>query len=220
MRPLRIRRSHLSIAVLPALFAAAVAIAGCEPRVEEPLPPARSENPSRPITPAETAKNTQAASKPTRCIKPTPDKPARTVPPGPNPACPPDDLAEPPKLRTGSVVFPDAGGKEITVEIVDTEKTKARGLMYRKEMPENHGMIFIFDRRKNHTFWMHNTCIPLDMLFIDDDGVIVGIEENTPTLDDSTFQVGCPSRNVLEVNAGFTRKHGIKAGQRIEYRGI
>lgn len=220
MRPLRPCRSHLSLAVLPSLLAAAVVIAGCEPRVDEPLPPARAESPSRPITPADTSKSTQAPAKPARCIKPTPDKPARSVPPGANPACPPDDLAEPPKLRTGTIVFPDAGGKEVTVEIVDTEKTKARGLMYRKEMPENHGMIFLFDRRRNHTFWMHNTCIPLDMLFIDDDGVIVGIEENAPTLDDSTFQVGCPSRNVLEVHAGFTRKHGIKAGQRIEYRGI
>ena len=87
-------------------------------------------------------------------------------------------------------------------------------------MAENHGKIFLFDRRKNHTFWMHNTSISLDMLFIDDDGTIVGIEENTPTLDDYTFQGGCPSRNVLEVNAGFTRKHGIKAGQRIQMKGI
>ena len=229
MRPLRPCRSDLSLAVLPAILAAAAAVAilgaGCEPRVEEPLPPARVENPtSAGATSAEAARGAKteaekATAKP-RCIKPTPDKPARTVPPGPNPACPPDDLATPPKLRTGTVVFPEAGGKEVTVEIVDTEQTKARGLMYRKAMPENQGMIFLFDRRKNHTFWMHNTCIPLDMLFIDDDGVIVGIEENTPTMDDSTFQVGCPSRHVLEVNAGFTRKHGIKAGQRIELRGI
>jgi hypothetical protein len=220
MRSPRPRRSRLSLAVL--LLAAAVAIqgAGCEPRVEEPLPPARSESPSSAA--ATSAKASTAGQNPAkpRCIKPTPDKPARSVPPGPNPACPPDDLAEPPKLRTASVVFPDAGGREVSVEIVDTEKNKARGLMYRKEMPENHGMIFLFDQRKNHTFWMHNTCISLDMIFIDDDGVIVGIEENTPTLDDSTFHVGCPSRNVLEVNAGFTRKHGIKAGQRVEYRGI
>jgi hypothetical protein len=214
MRPLRPCRSHLS--ALPALLAAAIAIAACEPRVEEPIPPPRTESPAA-ATQAKTAAKPPA---PQRCIKPTPEKPARTVPPGPNPACPPDDLASPPKLRTASVVFPDAGGKEISVEIVDTEATKARGLMYRKDMAENHGMIFLFDRRKNHTFWMHNTCIPLDMLFLDDDGTIVGIEENTPTLNDSTFEVGCPSRNVLEVNAGFTRKHGIKAGQRVELRGI
>ena len=81
-------------------------------------------------------------------------------------------------------------------------------------------MIFLFEERENHTFWMHNTCIPLDMLFLDDDGTIVGIQENTPTMNDSTFDVGCPSRNVLEVNAGFTRKYGIKAGQRVELRGI
>lgn len=224
MRPLRPRRPAFSLAAVPALLAAAAALSiaafGCEPRVEEPLPSPRAESPAGNTAVAAPAKTQAAPTAKPRCIKPTPDQPARTVPKGPNPACPPDDLATPPKLRTGSIVFPDAGGKEISVEIVDTEKNKARGLMYRKEMPENHGMIFIFDQRRNHTFWMHNTCIPLDMLFIDDDGVIVGIEENVPTLDDSTFQVGCASRNVLEVNAGFTRKFGVKAGQRIQYRGI
>ena len=81
-------------------------------------------------------------------------------------------------------------------------------------------MIFVFEEPTNHSFWMHNTCIPLDMLYIDDDGTIVGIEENTPTMDDSTFAVGCPARYVLEVNAGWTRKRGVAAGQRVKFDSI
>jgi uncharacterized membrane protein (UPF0127 family) len=62
---------------------------------------------------------------------------------------------------------------------------------------------------------MHNTCIPLDMLFVDEDGLIVGIVENAPTLDDGTREVSCPSRWVLEVNAGWSRRHAVRAGQRL-----
>jgi hypothetical protein len=81
-------------------------------------------------------------------------------------------------------------------------------------------MLFDLGVRDDHKFWMHNTCIPLDMLFIDDDGLIVGIEENTPTMSDDTFAVGCPSRYVLELNAGWTRKHGVVAGQKVKLEGL
>jgi uncharacterized membrane protein (UPF0127 family) len=86
--------------------------------------------------------------------------------------------------------------------------------MYRREMAADEGMLFVFERPERHSFWMHNTCLPLDMLFIDEDGTVVGIEENTPTMNDSTFGVPCPSKYVLEVNAGWTRRHGVVAGAR------
>ena len=79
---------------------------------------------------------------------------------------------------------------------------------------------FWFAEKENHSFWMHNTCIPLDMLYLDDDGLIVGIEENTPTISDDTFEVGCASRYVLELNAGWTRAHGVTAGQKVKIEGI
>jgi uncharacterized membrane protein (UPF0127 family) len=82
-------------------------------------------------------------------------------------------------------------------------------------MAEEHGMLFDLRVRDDHKFWMHNTCIPLDLLYVDEDGLIVGIVENAPTLNDDARGVGCPSRWVLEVNAGWTRRHGIKAGQRM-----
>jgi uncharacterized membrane protein (UPF0127 family) len=74
-------------------------------------------------------------------------------------------------------------------------------------------MLFSLTPREEHPFWMHNTCIPLDLLYIDEDGFIVGIIESAPTLNDAPRTVGCPSRYVLEVNAGWSRRHGVKAGQ-------
>lgn len=203
------------------LVAIALGLAsGCEPRIEEPNPPPRhtAAAPESGEAAASTGPSAAAAGK---CIRPTPAEPARQIAgPVPDPRCPKDDLAKPPKLRTGKVVFTDAKDLPVTVEITDDDASRQRGLMYRKSMADDHGMIFAFDEPSNHQFWMHNTCIPLDMLFVDAGGTIVGIEENAHTLDDSIYEVGCPSSYVIEVNAGFTRKHGIKAGQKVRLEGI
>jgi uncharacterized protein len=114
-----------------------------------------------------------------------------------------------PMVRVG---FPDAVGVAVDAELVASAHDTMRGLMYRKSMADDRGMLFAL-AREDHSFWMHNTCIPLDLLYVDDDGLIVGIVENAPTLDDAPRSVGCPSRFVLEVNAGWARKHGVKAGQ-------
>jgi uncharacterized membrane protein (UPF0127 family) len=101
----------------------------------------------------------------------------------------------------------------VTAELVVSAHDTERGLMYRTAMAEDRGMLFDLRIREDHGFWMHNTCIPLDLIYADEDGFIVGIAENAPTLNDATRAVGCPSRYVLEVNAGWTRRHGVKAGQ-------
>ncbi len=124
-------------------------------------------------------------------------------------------------LRVAKVSFPDAkarsgGLPSVNAEIADTEKASERGLMYRKEMSEESAMLFRLATRTDHTFWMHNTCLSLDMMFIDDDGLIVGIVENAPTLSDEIQSVGCPSRYVLEVNAGWSRRHGVAPGQKVQ----
>jgi uncharacterized membrane protein (UPF0127 family) len=79
-------------------------------------------------------------------------------------------------------------------------------------MAPDHGMIFDLGVHKVQEFWMHNTCIPLDMLFLDDDGFVVGILENVPTLNDLPRRVPCASSYVLETNAGWARRAGVRAG--------
>jgi uncharacterized membrane protein (UPF0127 family) len=87
--------------------------------------------------------------------------------------------------------------------------------MFRTSLAEDRGMLFQMSERSVHAFWMHNTCIPLDMLFIAADGVIEGILEQVPVLNDDPRAVPCPARYVLEVNAGFCRRHSVKAGMRV-----
>ena len=151
-----------------------------------------------------------------RCIRPTPAQPPPAVPPGPAAGCPVDPEGGPPKVPEVRVSFPDAAGVAVEAELVASSHDTQRGLMYRKSMQDDHGMLFDLPLpREDHAFWMHNTCIPLDLLYVDDDGVIVGIVENAPTLNDGPRSVGCLSHYVLEVNAGWTRRHGVRAGQRV-----
>ncbi len=207
--------SRLSCSAALTLLTAALPLScgGCDRRVEEPLPEVR------PITTA--ARDDAPPPKPwgKRCVKESPKAARRATPPSPDPRCPADP-EKPPKLRAGKVTFPEAGGASVEVEIAENDHDRQRGLMYRKAMPPEKGMIFLFAEKDIHSFWMHNTCIPLDMLFIDDDGLIVGIEENTPTISDDTFSVGCQSRYVLELNAGWSRAHGVMAGQKVKIEGI
>jgi uncharacterized protein len=151
-----------------------------------------------------------------RCILPTPAQRPPPVPSGPPLGCPPDpeglkDLASPRTMVR--VAFPEAAGVAVQAEVVRSQHDTARGLMYRTNLAEDRGMLFDLGVREDHKFWMHNTCIPLDLLYVDEDGLVVGIVENAPTLNDDARGVGCPSLYVLEVNAGWGRRHGVKAGQ-------
>ena len=192
----------------PWLLLPLLALGGCERRVAEPE--ART---SATPTPAVSSATGDPALM-GRCIKATPESPARATPaPGPDPRCPADPTGRP-ELTWGQIAFAD-GKTALKVEVAREDEHRQRGLMYRTSMPEGEGMLFVFEQRRVLTFWMHNTCIPLDMIFIDHDGVIVGIEENVPTMNDNTYHVGCPSLYVLEVNAGWARRHGVRAGQRV-----
>jgi uncharacterized membrane protein (UPF0127 family) len=104
----------------------------------------------------------------------------------------------------------------VVAELVISQHDTMKGLMYRRSLAPDAGMLFDLGVREDHKFWMHNTCIPLDLIYIDFDGLVVGIVESAPTLNDESRGVGCPSRWVLEVNAGWSRRHGVKAGQRVE----
>ena len=109
--------------------------------------------------------------------------------------------------KTGVHVF--------AVEIADNDAERAKGLMYRKELPEGQGMLFDFHREQEVSFWMQNTYIPLDMVFIRADGRILRIAENTEPLSTRFIPSGGPVRAVLEVIGGTTRKLGIAPGDRV-----
>jgi uncharacterized membrane protein (UPF0127 family) len=148
-------------------------------------------------------------------MRPLAPDPPRLPPAAAN--CPPDPVFGGVRLTKGMVTFlSGSDGSSVEVELANTPDQHERGLMFRTKMQENEGMLFSFDMPSVHTFWMHNTCIPLDMMFITEDGFIAGIVESAPTLDDSGRSIPCPVDYVLEVNAGFARRHGIKPGQRIK----
>jgi len=108
-----------------------------------------------------------------------------------------------------------SGVHVFSVEIADNDAERAKGLMYRKELPEGQGMLFDFHREQEVSFWMQNTYVPLDMVFIRADGRILRIAENTEPLSTKLIPSGGAVRAVLEVIGGTTRKLGIAPGDRV-----
>ena len=109
------------------------------------------------------------------------------------------------------------GVHSFAVEFVANDADRAKGLMFRRELPEGQGMLFDFKREQDVSMWMENTYISLDMLFINADGRIRRIAENTTPLSRQTIPSGGPVRGVLEVIAGTARKFGIKPGDRVAH---
>jgi hypothetical protein len=107
------------------------------------------------------------------------------------------------------------GVHAFSVELADNEAEREKGLMFRKELPEGRGMLFDFHREQDVGFWMQNTYIPLDMIFIRGDGRILRIAENTTPLSTKIVPSGGPVRAVLEVIGGTARKLGIAPGDRV-----
>jgi uncharacterized membrane protein (UPF0127 family) len=174
-----------------------------------PTPPALGAAPSaQPLA-------ATVAARPARCVTPL----AAAPPPVAAPAnhCPADPGA-PGALPLGQVRFTDApSSPRVTVELAQTPAQQARGLMYRTSMDGDHGMLFSWEADAPRSFWMQNTCIPLDMLFIAADGTIAGILEQVPTLNTQPREVPCPVRHVLELNAGWARLHGVAPGQHVDF---
>jgi uncharacterized membrane protein (UPF0127 family) len=101
----------------------------------------------------------------------------------------------------------------LQVQVAQTPEQQATGLMFRKTVGTNEGMLFIFDERRQQCFWMKNTLLPLSVAFVDDDGNIVNIDDMKP----QTLESHCstrPVRFVLEMNVGWFDKRGIKAGSK------
>jgi uncharacterized membrane protein (UPF0127 family) len=104
-----------------------------------------------------------------------------------------------------------------TVEVARTDEERQRGLMFRKELAEGKGMLFDFKPDQDVAMWMRNPYIPLDMLFINGDGTIRRIAENTEPLSEKTIASGGPVRGVLEVIGGTARKLGIAPGDKVAH---
>ena len=123
--------------------------------------------------------------------------------------------------KDGEVYFQDSTKKlikGIDAEIAETDEKRHVGLMFRESMADNQGMLFIFDKEEQQGFYMRNTLIPLDIIFIDAKKKIVKIHKNTKPLDETDLPSMKPTLYVVEVNGGFTDKYKIKEGDFIDWR--
>jgi len=107
--------------------------------------------------------------------------------------------------------------KAIDIEIADNDYETQTGMMYRDSMEENQGMLFVFPNEQYHAFYMKNTKIPLDIVFINSNKTIVNIHKNARPYDESPLPSSAPIQYVLEVNAGLSDTWGLEAGDRVEF---
>jgi hypothetical protein len=121
----------------------------------------------------------------------------------------------------GWVIFRD--GTKVSVEIAATPARRQMGLMFRTHLPSNEGMIFVFDQPGPYAFWMKNTLIPLDMLWLDGGGRVVSIATAVPPCKTDPCPNYPPDANamyVVEVASGFAKAHGVKVGDALKLEGI
>ena len=123
-------------------------------------------------------------------------------------------LAAAPALAQHPVAQLNAGMHLIRAEVVSDPGTRAQGLMHRKSMPQNAGMLFIFDQAEVHCMWMKNTLIPLSVAFIDDRGAIVNIADMEPQTE-ASHCAAQPVRYALEMNRGWFAARRVKPGSRL-----
>jgi uncharacterized membrane protein (UPF0127 family) len=121
-----------------------------------------------------------------------------------------------------AVVVRTAAGRAVSfrVELARTEAERAQGLMYRQQLAPDAGMLFLFEESSPLTFWMKNTFIPLDMIFIGSDRRIVGIVQNAEPRTLSGRHVDGSSQYVLEIGGGVSAKLGIAAGDEVDFRDV
>lgn len=112
------------------------------------------------------------------------------------------------------------GAIEFRVEIADTDTERARGLMHRESLPRMSGMLFLYERAGRLAFWMRNTLIPLDMIFIDPEGRVAHVHSNAVPLDETPIDGGPGNIAVLEINGGLARRLGIGPGDEIRHPGM
>jgi uncharacterized membrane protein (UPF0127 family) len=123
-----------------------------------------------------------------------------------------------PDLPRAEIQVITAGDRhDFKVWIADTEHSRERGLMFVKSLPADHGMLFLFEEPQFASFWMKNTYLSLDIVFIGSDGVVVNVAHDAPTLSERPIESDAPVLGVLELVAGTAAHIGLKAGDRIVY---
>lgn len=121
--------------------------------------------------------------------------------------------------KEGEVTFIKKGQpfKKIEVEIAENEAERNKGLMFRSFLPDSVGMLFIFEKPDTHSFWMKNTSIPLDIIYVGPDKKIVSIAENTQPYSEESIPPYGLVQYVVEVNAGFSKQNNIQSGDAISF---
>lgn len=119
------------------------------------------------------------------------------------------------ELPTTSVSI---NGHHLVVELAATHQSRACGLSNRLALDENHGMLFVYAKSDLRSFWMKATWIPLSIAFLDDSGTIINIEIMSPGQTQERYHSSMPATYALEVNQGWFRLHGIKAGDRVDMK--
>lgn len=109
------------------------------------------------------------------------------------------------------------GQARFTVELAITPEEQARGLMFRESLPRGAGMLFLYDRPSRVSFWMRNTLIPLDMIFVDSAGTVTRVHHEAVPLDETPIPGGDGVLAVLEINGGLARRFGIGAGSELRH---
>jgi uncharacterized membrane protein (UPF0127 family) len=127
-----------------------------------------------------------------------------------------DNCEKKPLAELLVVIQGGAGPVRVRVEIADREEERARGLMFRNSLAEDAGMLFVYPQEGMRTFWMKNTYLPLDLIFIGSNKRIVGIIENARPLSEDHLSINLPAQYVLEVNGGFARRHAVRIGSSVE----
>ncbi len=130
-------------------------------------------------------------------------------------------MSGPAFIKQGELKFISKDGKriisQIDIELAANDEKRTQGLMWRRKMEENQGMLFVMEQQEMQSFWMLNTYIPLDILFVDELRQIVTIRSNTKPQSLDPVASDKPALYVVEVNAGYCRKFGISVGDKIEF---
>lgn len=181
----------LKINALPLFIAIALAFFSCQ---SDPAPTPRSQQPS-----ANADRATDQA-------------------PAPGPAAVP----EPPFIKEGELAILDPTGKRVLqkfdIEISQIPEEREQGLMYRKSMSDQQGMLFLFDYPEPQSFWMRNTYISLDIIYLNEKLEVVSIQKNAAPQSEKPLPSGKPAQYVLEINGGLSDKLGIKPGTKVAWK--